>query len=670
MNDLKNASSPYLLQHADNPVDWKEWSPELLKKAKQENKLLLISIGYAACHWCHVMERNCFKDDEVARVMNRYFICIKVDREERPDIDKIYMDAAQIINRQAGWPLNAFALPDGRPFFAGTYFPKENWLEILEKIAEVYSQSPEKIEETADQVKQGLNSINTERFKVTEESKSHFDFNRYQEIGENWSNYVDFRFGGFKRAPKFPFPVFWSFLLQYQHLANDKDALHATLNTLDQMIEGGIYDHLAGGFARYSVDEYWKVPHFEKMLYDNAQLIGLLAGAYKIAPQENYKKTLVQTIDFLDQELKASDQGYYSSLNADSEGEEGKFYVWTKNEIQQALNDEEYMVFEAYYAITDSGNWEEGKNVLHGHEKLDQVAAANNLSNEEAEERLNEARKKLKQTRDKRVRPSCDDKQLTAWNAMLVSGLTKAFEALGEEQYRQKAIDLVDFITDKVIDENGQLFRNFKKDKASIIGFFDDHAFLIKALIDVYQISFDINYLHKANELTSNAIDQFYAKKTGLFYYQNKDSEKLITDSYEVDDNVIPSSNAVMAENLIDLAAYFENSDYQQIAEKMMQIMKEELNSFSPNVAQWMQVMGKLAHNPIDIAVTGKNSLKLANELQKHFFPLARFCGGEKEDLPLLQGKIKANENLIYVCKNKTCLAPVESVEEAVDQLN
>ena len=271
MNELEKASSPYLLQHADNPVNWKEWSSDILEKAEKENKLLLISIGYAACHWCHVMERECFKDEEVARVMNQYFICIKVDREERPDIDKIYMDAAQIINKQAGWPLNAFALPDGRPFFAGTYFPKDNWLEILEKIAEVQAQSPDKLTETADQVQQGLNSINIGRFKTDKEKVQHFDLSRYRDIGENWSNYVDFRLGGFKRAPKFPFPAFWSFLLQYQQLTDDQDALRATLNTLDQMIEGGIYDHLSGGFARYSVDEHWKVPHFEKMLYDNAQ---------------------------------------------------------------------------------------------------------------------------------------------------------------------------------------------------------------------------------------------------------------------------------------------------------------------------------------------------------------------------------------------------------------
>ena len=670
MNDLKNASSPYLIQHADNPVDWKEWSPELLKKAKQENKLLLISIGYAACHWCHVMEKNCFQDDEVARVMNRYFVSIKVDREERPDIDKIYMDAAQIINRQAGWPLNAFALPDGRPFFAGTYFPKDNWLEILEKIAEVYGQSPYKIEETANQVQQGLNSINTERFKVSEENKSHFDFSRYREIGKNWSNYVDFRFGGFKRAPKFPFPAFWSFLIQYKHLTNDKEALQALLNTLNQMIEGGIYDHLAGGFARYSVDEHWKVPHFEKMLYDNAQLIELLADAYKIAPQENYKKTIAQTVDFLDQELKATDQGYYSSINADSEGEEGRFYVWTKNEIQQELNNEEYWVFQAYYAISENGNWEDGKNVLHVHKKLDQVAKANQLSIDEVEKSLEQARQKLKAVRDKRVKPSCDDKQLTAWNAMLVSAFVKAYEALGEKQYKQKAIRLINFLTDKMIDDHGQLFRNFKNNKASIIGFFDDHAFLIKALIDVYQISFNINYLHKANELTLIAIDQFHGGNPRLFHYQNKASEKLITDSYEVDDNVIPSSNAVMAENLIELSAYFENSDYEQIAVNMMEIMKEEFSSFSPNIAKWMQVMGKLAHEPIDIAVTGKNSDKLANKLQMHYAPLARYSGGEKEVLPLLKGKIKADKNLIYVCKNKTCLAPVESVEAAVDQLN
>ena len=669
MNELKNALSPYLIQHADNPVDWKEWSPEIMERAKQENKLLLISIGYAACHWCHVMEKECFKDDEVARVMNRYFICIKVDREERPDIDKVYMDAAQIINRQAGWPLNAFALPDGSPFFAGTYFPKESWLEVMEKIAEVYSHSPEKIQETADQIKQGLNSINIDRFKSSGEKNLQFDFSRYQDIGENWSNYVDFRFGGFKRAPKFPFPAFWSFLLQYQHLVNDQDALLATLNTLEQMSEGGIYDHLAGGFARYSVDEYWKVPHFEKMLYDNAQLISLLANAYKITHRDSYKKTIEQTIDFLDLELKAEHQGYYSSLNADSQGEEGKFYVWTKNEIQEVLNKHEYLIFKEYYQISDNGNWEAGKNVLHAHKKLDQVAKNNNLTINKVEQHLQQARKKLKIARDRRIRPSCDDKQLTAWNALLASGFVKAFEALNEDKYKQKAIDLIDFLTNKMINEERQLMRSFKNDQANIKGFLDDYAFLIKALIDVYQISFNINYLHKANKLTAYVVQEFYDDEVNLFKYQSKITDQLITENYEVDDNVIPSSNAVMAENLIDMAAYFNKSMYQEMAQNMLNAMKGEFKSFSPNISQWMQVMGKRAHAPIDIAITGKKSVKIANKLQKNFFPLARYYGGNDENLTLLKGKRKANKNLIYVCKNKTCLAPVASIEEAINQL-
>jgi len=669
MNELKNALSPYLIQHADNPVDWKEWSPEIMERAKQENKLLLISIGYAACHWCHVMEKECFKDDEVARVMNRYFICIKVDREERPDIDKVYMDAAQIINRQAGWPLNAFALPDGSPFFAGTYFPKESWLEVMEKIAEVYSHSPEKIQETADQIKQGLNSINIDRFKSSGEKNLQFDFSRYQDIGENWSNYVDFRFGGFKRAPKFPFPAFWSFLLQYQHLVNDQDALLATLNTLEQMSEGGIYDHLAGGFARYSVDEYWKVPHFEKMLYDNAQLISLLANAYKITHRDSYKKTIEQTIDFLDLELKAEHQGYYSSLNADSQGEEGKFYVWTKNEIQEVLNKHEYLIFKEYYQISDNGNWEAGKNVLHAHKKLDQVAKNNNLTINKVEQHLQQARKKLKIARDRRIRPSCDDKQLTAWNALLASGFVKAFEALNEDKYKQKAIDLIDFLTNKMINEERQLMRSFKNDQANIKGFLDDYAFLIKALIDVYQISFNINYLHKANKLTAYVVQEFYDDEVNLFKYQSKITDQLITENYEVDDNVIPSSNAVMAENLIDMAAYFNKSIYQEMAQNMLNAMKGEFKSFSPNISQWMQVMGKRAHAPIDIAITGKKSVKIANNLQKNFFPLARYYGGNDENLTLLKGKRKANKNLIYVCKNKTCLAPVASIEEAINQL-
>ena len=670
MNQLKNASSPYLLQHADNPVNWKEWSSEMLEKAEKENKLLLISIGYAACHWCHVMERECFKDEEVARVMNQYFICIKVDREERPDIDKIYMDAAQIINKQAGWPLNAFALPDGRPFFAGTYFPKDNWLEILEKIAEVQAQSPDKLTETADQVQQGLNSINIGRFKTDKEKVQHFDLSRYRDIGENWSNYVDFRLGGFKRAPKFPFPAFWSFLLQYHQLTDDKDALRATLNTLDQMLEGGIYDHLGGGFARYAVDEHWKVPHFEKMLYDNAQLISLMADAYKLSKNKKYKEAIHLTVDFLDNELKAKDEAYCSSLNADSEGEEGKFYVWTKQEIRNALNDEELLVFRELYSISENGNWESGKNILHVHKRTEQLAKDMHKSVEDVEDLLRSARSKLKKKRDERIRPSCDDKQLTSWNALLIKGFTDAFQALADEKYRKKAKELTDLLIKNLMDESGFVYRNFKNGKASISGFMDDHALLINALINVYQISFDINYLYKAKEITETTIELFLDKDLELFAYRSKTSDGLIATSYEVDDNVIPSSNAVMAENLIDLAAYFDRKDYRDIASNMLEKMREELKSFSPNVSRWMEVWGKMGHTALDIAITGDKARQKADELQKNYWPLARYCGGPEEDLSLLKGKVSSGKDLIYVCKNNTCTAPTDKIDEAVNQIN
>ena len=670
MNELEKASSPYLLQHADNPVDWKEWSSDILEKAEKENKLLLISIGYAACHWCHVMERECFKDEEVARVMNQYFVCIKVDREERPDIDKIYMDAAQIINKQAGWPLNAFALPDGRPFFAGTYFPKDNWLEILEKIAEVQAQSPDKLTETADQVQQGLNSINIGRFKTDKEKVQHFDLSRYRDIGENWSNYVDFRLGGFKRAPKFPFPAFWSFLLQYQQLTDDQDALRATLNTLDQMIEGGIYDHLSGGFARYSVDEHWKVPHFEKMLYDNAQLISLIAQAYKISKNKKYEEAVHQTVDFLDSELKANNEGYCSSLNADSEGEEGKFYVWTKQEIRNTLNDVEFPVFREHYRISEKGNWESGKNILHVHKKTEQVAKDMDKSVEDVEDLLRSARSKLKKKRDERIRPSCDDKQLTSWNALLISGFTDAFQALTDERYRKKAKELTDLLIKNLMDEKGFIYRSFKNGKASIPGFLDDHALLINALINVYQISFDINYLHKAKQIAENTIELFLDEEMQLFAYRSKTSDGLIATSYEVDDNVIPSSNAVMAENLIDLAAYFDRKDFHDLASNMLEKMREELKSFSPNVSRWMEVWGKMSHTALDIAITGDEARQKADELQKNYWPLARYCGGSEEDLDLLKGKVSSGKNLIYVCKNKTCRTPTDQIEEAVEQIN
>jgi len=375
-NNLVNATSPYLLQHANNPVNWEEWSPEVLDRAKKENKPLLISIGYAACHWCHVMAHESFEDEKVAELMNEHFICIKIDREERPDIDHIYMEAAQMLTGRGGWPLNAFALPDGRPFYAATYFPKDNWKKVLANVAKAYDNSYDQLLETAEKLTEGI-KVGQEFSSV--ENNETFKVSNYRDFLLSWQKSVDLENGGFKGAPKFPMSNSWQFLLQYYQNINEHFAAEALLKTLDEMAFGGIYDQIGGGFSRYAVDDKWFAPHFEKMLYDNALLVSLYANAYKRFPKPHYKKIISETIDFITRELKHPEAGFYSALDADSEGEEGKYYVWSYEELSEFLSDKELFLVENYFNCTKRGNWESSNNILFTNQSPLDYAKAKNL---------------------------------------------------------------------------------------------------------------------------------------------------------------------------------------------------------------------------------------------------------------------------------------------------
>ena len=420
-NHLINESSPYLLMHAHNPVDWYPWGQEAFDRAKKENKLIIISIGYAACHWCHVMERESFEDTKVAKIMNEYFISIKVDREERPDIDQVYMNAAHLLTGHGGWPLNAIALPDGRPFYAGTYFPKEGWVSLLTQIISVYQKDPEKVEQQANAVTSGIRSSEIIRLNTEKTGFKQADLHK---IFTNWENAIDFQLGGTKEVQKFPLPIGYHFLLKYFHVTRNKKALDAVKITLDNMALGGIYDQVGGGFARYSTDKYWKVPHFEKMLYDNAQMVTLYSRAFQLTKNPLYKKVVYETLEFIERELTSPEllgggHGFYSSLDADSEGEEGKFYTWTKQEIEKTLGKEAGLIID-YYNVTDHGNWERGKNILF-RSKTDQAFAKENkhkLSVEDLQKRVTVARRKLLDARSKKTRPPLDDKILTSWNSL------------------------------------------------------------------------------------------------------------------------------------------------------------------------------------------------------------------------------------------------------------
>lgn len=667
LNRLANASSPYLQEHADNPVDWYEWGPEALQKAKKEDKPLIISIGYSACHWCHVMERESYMDSTVAAYMNKYFVSIKVDREERPDIDQIYINAAQLLNGNAGWPLNAFALPDGKPFFVGTYFPKDQWLNVLNQLHNAYVNKRGKVQKQADAITNGVKE--NQLIDLASNDKTAFSKTDYKNLFASWESKIDFKKGGFKSSQKFPLPVGWEFLLQYHYLTGNKKALEAVNTTLTAMARGGIYDQLGGGFARYATDQDWFAPHFEKMLYDNGQLVSLYAHAYQETKNPLYKKIIEETLDFVKRELTAENGGFYSSLNADSEGEEGKYYVWKSSEIDSLLKPETAKVFKAYYNVKSSGNWEKGENILYCDQSESDFAKKHNLTKEELGETLNSAKTKVMQARDKRIRPSTDDKILVAWNAMMLKGYVDAYRSLGDENYLKAALKNAEFIRKNMQQKDGSLYRNYKDNKAEIHAFLDDYAFLAEAYIALYQVTLNKTWLDRAKQLTDYAITHFQDKESGMFFYSSDEAENLIARKMEIADNVIPSSNSVMAKVLYQLGDYFDNADYQEISKTMLSKVKSNVKDGGPYFGKWASVFGFETFTPYEIAVMGDKAKETVSALQKNYLATSLFMGGDTENLPLLENKLVEGKTIIYVCQNKTCKQPVETVEAAMKQM-
>lgn len=651
-NNLSTSSSPYLLQHKDNPVHWQEWSDEVLQMAKEQNKCLIISVGYSACHWCHVMAHESFEDEKVAELMNTHFINIKIDREERPDIDQIYMDAAQILTGRGGWPLNAFALPDGRPFYAGTYFPKDNWKMVLKNIAEAYEEQPDKLVNTAERLTEGLADEelifhNTDDSTINEETLKNYYM--------AWFEDIDFELGGLDKAPKFPMPCIWESLLEYQALYKDDKALQAVEIALNQMYSKGIFDWLGGGFARYSVDEYWFAPHFEKMLYDNAQLLSLYANAYKITKKPEYKSCIEQCITFIQEELKDNNVGYFSALDADTEGEEGKFYTWTYNEIKSILSEIEFEIAVELFNLKPKGNWEDGRNILSQFKTTHDIAEKFKLTKIELENHLASIRHQLKAKRDKRIKPGIDFKLITAHNAMLVQGFTKAFQATQNADYKDLAIRLIEEIIEHAINKDFSLNRLINK--ADTTGFLDDYAFTIKALIEIYQITFEVNYLKKAEALVRYVQDHFFEKASALFFYAS-DKSNLIVRKKEIGDNVVPSSNAIMAENLWVLGHLLSNFEMIEQSKQMVKKVEPLFKRYKMYFATWYKLKLAQLKSQTEIAVTGKNALQSAKKLQQNFFPITHFYGGNEENLPQLEHKINPNQLQFFVCKHQSCSQP------------
>lgn len=664
-NSLIKASSPYLLQHAYNPVHWYEWGTEALEKAKAEQKLILVSIGYSACHWCHVMERESFENFEVAEVMNKHFICIKVDREERPDIDQIYMYAIQLMTGSGGWPLNCICLPDQRPIYGGTYFRKNDWINILENVAGLWLNEPDKAIQYAERLTSGIRD--SEKIIAVETQESYTQ-NHLLEIIEPWKRHFDIGFGGYNRAPKFPLPNNWAFLLRYGFLKDDESVFTAVCHTLEEMSRGGIYDQIGGGFARYSVDDKWHVPHFEKMLYDNAQLISLYAEAYQCTKFDSFKQTVVETIDWVSKEMTSPEGLFYSALDADSEGIEGKFYVWDKKEFDQILGEDSVLLGE-YYNITEDGNWEEEQtNILRKTKNDDDLIAKYNIDLETLYEKIKSAKTKLMAVRSKRIRPGLDDKCLTAWNGMMIKALADAAQVLNHDAYYQKASAAAQFIINNMKAEDGGLYRNYKNEKASIIGFLDDYAFTVEALITLYEYDFDEKWLNEAKGLVDYVVDNFNDTNSPMFFYTSQKSEDLIARKHEVMDNVIPASNSTMAQNLKKLSLFFDIENYAEKASGMLAAVEPKIKTYGSAYSNWAIQLLNEVYGINEIAITGLETDLIKLELSAYYIPNKITLGGTKSNLPLLKGK-QSNETKVYICRNKVCQLPVKTVEEALEYL-
>lgn len=665
-NELINESSPYLLQHAHNPVNWYPWGEKALNKAKTENKPLLISIGYAACHWCHVMEHESFENQEVAKLMNDNFICIKVDREERPDVDQVYMDAVQLLTGGGGWPLNAIALPDGRPFFAGTYFPKEDWTNVLKKIAELYQTDKPRLEGIATELTQGIKTSDLEDIAAEKKAVESSDITT---AIKNWKRTFDSKEGGYSKAPKFPLPKSWDALLNYYQLTKDQEVLQQITLTLDKMAFGGIYDQIGGGFSRYATDKQWKVPHFEKMLYDNAQLISLYSHAYQVTQKPLYKRIVFESIEFLEREMLDKTGGFYSSLDADSEGEEGKFYVWTKTELDQLLG-EDASWFINYTGVLEKGNWDGLGNILYIQDSnLGKIAK---VPNQVAHEKLLTIKKKLLKERSKRIRPGLDDKVLTAWNALTLKAYLDAYQAFGDEKLLKTAHKSAQFLLTHAKQDGYRLNRNFKDGKSSINAFLDDYALVIDAFVSMYESTFEEKWLTHAKGFMDYAIQNFYDTKSGYFHYTSTIDKQLIARKLELSDNVIPSSNSVMANNLLRLGTYFYQDDYHQKSKFMLRGMKENVVKSAGFYANWFSLMLTERFPFYEVAIVGKDYRDHLQDFHRAYLPNTILLGGNTEGqlgLDLLKNKLVQGQTRIYVCKDKVCKLPVTSTDQALKQI-
>ncbi len=687
MNRLQHETSPYLLQHKNNPVDWYPWGEEAFQKAKAEDMPVLLSVGYSACHWCHVMEHESFEHEPTAKIMNEWFVNIKVDREERPDVDDIYMQAVQAMsNGQGGWPMTVFLMPDGRPFFGGTYYPRESrygmpsFRQVLETMHDYWVNKRDLVEQQAASLTQ---SLDRSQLRIDSDdsglNSSLLETATHRIIGN-----FDAKNGGFGHSPKFPNPMNLEYLLRTYDHTNDSKPLHVVKHSLRKMANGGIYDQIGGGFHRYSVDAIWLVPHFEKMLYDNAQLSRLYLHAYQATDDAFYREIAEEIYDYILREMTSPEGGFYSTTDADSEGEEGKFFVWHIDELREALQpilDEVPDAVEVaveYWGVTRAGNFE-GKNILHVPNEADVAAARLNISEEALRDKLAQIKDRLYAVRTSRVAPGLDDKVLAAWNGMMLASLAEAARVLGRDDYLNAAERAGDFLLEKMRSETGRLYRSYKNGTAKINGYLEDYANVIDALLELYQSTFVEKWFNEARTLVNTVLDHFRADDGG-FFDTSDDHENLITRPRQLQDNATPSGNAMMAKQLLRLAAYTGDSRYEEAARAVLRPLIPAMQQYPQAFGEALNAADLLVHGIHEVAIIGnpvqEATEELLNTVRKPYRPnvitaLARGNVDGEANIPLLSYRTMRNDQpTVYVCRNFTCQMPVTTADEVATLLN
>ena len=672
-NRLVHETSPYLLQHAHNPVDWYPWSDEAFAKAKEENKPVLLSIGYSACHWCHVMERESFENEQIAELMNNLFINIKVDREERPDLDEIYMNAVQTLTGRGGWPMTMFLTPDRQPFYGGTYFPPQDrygmpgFPRILKGVAQAYRDKPDDVQKSVRQILSALKQMSH-----SDDHEHAFAPDAIGKAAEQIASAYDAENGGLGQAPKFPNPGVYELFLRQHHHSGTERFLNMVTHTLTKMMLGGIYDHLGGGFHRYSVDEKWLVPHFEKMLYDNAQLVRTLALLYRATGNKLFRRVMEETLDYLIREMLHSEGGFYSTQDADSEGEEGNFFVWSRKEINQILGEEDGEIFTRVYDVTELGNFE-GKNILHPILTVAQAAGLFKKTPDQIETLITQAKQKLFAARERREKPFRDEKIITSWNGLMLSGLAEALKISAKPSFLAAANRTIQLIFTKMYSD-GMLLHTYKDGKAKQLGFLDDYAFIAVGLLDFYEATLERSALERAVELTEVMVREFWDSSEGGFFYTGNSHEQLISRTKPIFDASVPSGNAKATELLLRLYHLTGKEDFVGKAETVLRSYSHAMESQPFGFAHMLCALDFHLGKPKDIVLVGKPDdprttelLALINSLYLPNMTLQLVSPDEPLDevSPLLAGKTQINGTATaYVCHNHTCSAPLTRPEE------